>query len=497
MTGRPQATSAQQAERLYGLAKKLLQQDDYDSTLDLVVGESLDLLGGDRGFLVLQKGDSLDFKVVRNWSRAELEGAGEPVSRSIVARVLSGGEPVWVEDALADERFAEQDSVLRMGIRSVLAAPLSVEGEQVGALYLESRRVDRLFGEEHRELFLHILDLASRALEVATRRLLLEQRTSLLEKDFLARYDFPGMVTRDPDLLRLLKTVAQVATSELPVLVQGASGTGKELVVRALHLNSRRAARPLVTINCGAISPHLLESELFGHVRGAFTGATRDKTGLIAQADGGTVFLDEIGELPLELQAKLLRTLQFGEVQPVGSTRPATVDVRFLAATNRDLEHEVAQGRFREDLLYRLNAITLELPPLKDRPGDVLLLFYHFLREAAEGEGRPVPQVTPALERTLSAHDWPGNVRELKNEALRLLAVTPEGQPLTVEGLSRRITAERSGKPAPEPPSLEEQEKELIELHLRLAGGNRTHAAKSLGVSREGLRKKMKRLGID
>lgn len=481
---------------LYRLAKKLIQQDDYDTTLDLVVRESLDILAGERGFLVLQKGDGLDFKVVRNWSREELEGEKDAVSRSIVERVLDRQEPLWVEDALADEDFAEKESVLRMGIRSVLAAPLHVEGELVGALYLESRKVDRLFGEPERDLFLHILDLASRALETATRRVLLTQRNALLERDFLARYDFPGIVTRDPDFLRLLKTVAQVASSELPVLVQGPSGTGKELVTRALHLNSRRSKGEMVTVNCGAISPNLLESELFGHVKGAFTGATRSKTGLLTQADRGTAFLDEIGELPLELQAKLLRTLQFGEVHPVGSTQPLQVDVRFLAATNRNLEDEVAAGRFREDLLYRLNAITLELPPLKDRPGDVLLLFHHFLKEAAELDERSVPQVTPKLERALQSYDWPGNVRELKNEAQRLLAITPEGQPLTVESLSKRITGGKGGK-VEEPPSLEEQEKELIELHLRLTGGNRTHAAKSLGISREGLRKKMKRLDID
>jgi Nif-specific regulatory protein len=206
------------------------------------------------------------------------------------------------------------------------------------------------------------------------------------------------------------------------------------------------------------------------------------------------VFLDEVGEIPLELQPKLLRTLQFGEVQPVGSTRIQKVDVRFLAATNRVLEDEVREGRFREDLLYRLNAITLDLPPLKQRPGDILPLFYHFLEDAAKRDGRPVPEVTPKLERALQEHDWPGNVRELENEARRLLAITPEGSPLTTDALSGRIT--RAARERDSPGSLAEQEKELIELHLRRTGGNRTQAAKSLGISREGLRKKMKRFGL-
>ena len=487
--------TASQPQALLELAKKLLRLDDVDALLDTVVQESLKILRAERGFVVLQRSEGLDFKVVRNWSREVLEGEGEPVSRSIVAHVLDEGEPVLVEDALADDRFAKQESVLRMGIRSVLAAPLTMGDEAVGALYLESGDLDQLFGEEHLEIFEDILELASRTLEIGTRRLLLEQRATSLEKDFLARHDFPGIISRDPGFLKMLKTVAQVATSELPVLVQGASGTGKELIARALHLNSRRAKQRLVTVNCGAISPNLLESELFGHVKGAFTGATRDKEGTLSAADQGTVFLDEIGELPAELQAKLLRTLQFGEVQPVGSTRPQTVDVRFLAATNRNLEEEVKAGRFREDLLYRLNAVTVDLPPLKERPGDILPLFYHFLEDAAHREGRAVPQVTPKLERALQGHHWPGNVRELENEARRLMAITPEGTPLTADGLSKRIT--ESPGVQEKPGSLAEQEKELIELHLRLTGGNRTRAAKNLGISREGLRKKMKRFGLD
>ncbi len=481
------------SDLLFELARQLLQLEDHDAMLDTLVRESLSILGAERGFVVLRRESGFDFKVVRNWSRAQLEGDGEPVSRSIVTHVMAGGEPVLIEDALADDRFAKVESVLRMGLRSVLAAPLMVEGQAAGALYLESSLPERLFDASHLGVFRQILELASRALEVSTRRLLLEQRNQALEKDFLARYDFRGIVTRDPGFLRLLKTVGQVATSHLPVLVQGPSGTGKELIVRALYLNSRRSKRRLVTMNCGAISPTLLESELFGHVRGAFTGADRDKVGTIAVADGGTLFLDEVGELSLELQTKLLRTLQFGEVQPVGSSRPIKVDVRFLAATNRDLAQDVEQGRFREDLLYRLNAITLDLPPLRQRAGDILPLFYHFLEAAAERDGRPEPAVTPKLERALQEHDWPGNVRELENEAGRLVAVTPEGAPLTVDSLSRRILAARLEKA---PGSLADQEKELIELHLRLAAGNRTHAAKSLGVSREGLRQKMLRYGL-
>lgn len=486
---------SRQLAKLHDLARELLHLEDYDRMLDAVVHHSLSILRGERGFLVLRRGEGLDYKVLRGWRRDELEGLGDEISRSIVQKVLDSEQPVLVEDALSDKRFAKTDSILRMGIRSVLAAPLVVDEAPVGVLYLESRTLDRLFGREEFELFQHILEMSSRALRNCMHRIVLEQRNSLLETDLLARHKFPGIVTQDPGFIKILETVAQVSTSDLPVLVQGPSGTGKELIVRALHLNSQRSSQPFVTVNCGAISPALLESELFGHLKGSFTGATTNKVGVIASADGGSVFLDEVGELPQELQVKLLRTLQFGEVQQVGANRPTTVDVRFLAATNRNLEEEVENGNFREDLLYRLNVVTLDLPPLSERPDDILPLFYHFLKLTCEQLERPVPQVSPRLERVLQDYAWPGNIRELENEAKRLIAVSTEGTPLTVDRLSPRITrATRKEKSAPM--SLEEQEKELIELHLKLAGGNRTRTAESLGISREGLRKKMKRLGL-
>ncbi len=512
-----QTTAPSQEAGLLELAQELLQLEDLDQMLDAVMRHSLRLLEADRGFVVLKRSEGYDFKVIRNWRREELEGGGEPVSRSIVARVLAGGKPVVIEDALSDERFAKEESVLRMGIRSVLAAPLEDEGRARGVIYLESSTLSRLFGSRHLSLFQRILEISQRALERSIRQLALQQRLSLLEKDFLARHEFPGIITADEGFIELLKQVAQVAKSDLPILVEGDSGTGKELIIRALHLNSPRAQGAYVPVNCAAIAPELIESALFGHLKGSFTSADRANPGLIASADGGTVFLDEVGELPQAAQAKLLRTLQFGEIQPVGAVRPLTVDVRFLAATNRDLEAEVAAGNFREDLLYRLNVVTLQLPPLRDRPNDILPLFYHFLKRTSQRAGRTAPEVSPRLERVLQQHAWPGNVRELENEVSRLVAVTPEGEPLLVDRLSPRllkalfgdqpIPTETAPEPArqstdPEledraPTSLAEHEKELIEHTLRAEGYNKTRAAKRLGISREGLRKKMKRLGME
>jgi transcriptional regulator with GAF, ATPase, and Fis domain len=481
---------------LYELACELLRLDEHDALLDAIVQRSLALLRADRGFLVLRHDEELDFKVVRNWSPEAPRPGAEPVSRTILDEALRGERPILVEDAQLDPRFGDRASVVGLQIRSVLAAPLRVQGRVAGALYLEAGEPENLFGPDELVLFTQVLELSSRALERCLRHLMLEQKAALAEKDLLKRHDFAGIVTRDPALLRVLETVAQVAPTDLAVLVQGASGTGKELIARALHLNSRRSSGPFVTINCGAIAPALLESELFGHTRGAFTGATRDTTGLLRTAHRGTVFLDEIGELPKELQVKLLRALQFGEVQPVGGEKPVAVDVRVVSATNQDLSREVQEGRFREDLYFRLNAVTLELPPLSRRPGDILLLFQHFLQKAAERAGRTAPEPTPRAERLLEAYAWPGNVRELENEAARAVALTSEGEPITVERLSARLGVERGPELPERRRALAERERELVELHLRRAGGNRTQAARTLGLTREGLRKTMIRLGM-
>jgi transcriptional regulator with GAF, ATPase, and Fis domain len=483
-------------EQLLDLTQDLLLIERYDEVLDALVQRSMTLLGADRGFLVLNQGGDLEFKVVRNWSPQEYEGGKEPISRSILTEVLSRPKPLLIEDAARDPRYERRQSVRELFIRSVLAAPLKVESEIVGALYLETRTMQHFFGPEELELLQRILTLSSRVIASCMRRLLLEQRTAALERDLVARNRPRGILTRDAKLLKVLETVSAAASSELPILIQGASGTGKELVARALHEQSGRAKRPFLTVNCGALSPTLLESELFGHMKGAFTGATQNKLGLIAASDQGTLFLDEVGELPKELQVKLLRTLQFGEVTPVGSTKAQNFDVRFLAATNRDLAVEVKDGRFREDLLYRLNTVTVHLPTLKERPGDILLLFYHFLKSAAEKAGRELPEVTPRLERVLQSYPWPGNVRELENETKRLLTLSPPGQPLTVDRLSPRIT-QTGGAEGPPLQSLAEMERELVELHLRRAGGNLTHAARGLGITREGLRKMLKRLKLD
>ncbi len=301
---------------------------------------------------------------------------------------------------------------------------------------------------------------------------------------------FHGLLTRDPAMVRAFELVRSVARTNVTVLVRGESGTGKELVARAIHAESDRAQGPWLAVNCGAIAPSLLESTLFGHVRGAFTGATSDRPGLFRQAHGGTLFLDEVGEMPLDLQARLLRVLQDREVIPVGGSRPIKVDVRVIGATHRSLRQMVEAGRFRRDLMYRLRVVPIFLPPLRERPADIDLLLHHFLDELARRGGRRILQVDPEAMRRLRAHPWPGNVRELVN-VLEYASVVGRGPVLRPEDLPPEFTEGAAPPLAPEA-DLETRVREA----LRRAGGRPGRAAELLGVSRATFWRWRKKVGL-
>src|SRR5512145_259133 len=305
------------------------------------------------------------------------------------------------------------------------------------------------------------------------------------------------LIGRTPAMLAVYKQIARAADSVVPVLVVGESGTGKELVARALHRNSQRGARPFVAINCGAITETLLESELFGHTRGAFTGAVADAKGIFEQAQGGTVFLDEIGETSPALQVKLLRVLEEGEVRPVGGSRPIKVDNRVVAATNRDLERAVAEQHFRADLYYRLSVIVIRLPSLRERRDDIPLLISTFLKAACKRTGRQIELSSGALD-VLLAHDWPGNVRQLENTIERIVlfsqgaVVGPDDLPTLLQGARRDVPAGLFE----DLPTLDEVERRYIEHVLQAVRRNRTRAADVLGIDRRTLYRMADRYGI-
>ncbi len=304
------------------------------------------------------------------------------------------------------------------------------------------------------------------------------------------------MVFASRAMSQLGQLVARVAPRDVTVLVTGESGTGKELVAEAIVRASRRADRPFVRFNCAALVAELAEAELFGHARGAFTGAVRARPGLFREADGGTILLDEVGELAPAAQAKLLRVLQDGEVRPVGEERARTVDVRVLSATHRDLQERVAHGAFREDLYWRLAVVRLEVPPLRQRPEDLPVLARHFLARFADRFGVAPLHVPEALFQRLAAHDWPGNVRELEH-ALETLVALSEGGELDLSLLPARSPAAPDGPAAGHlRPRLEAYERGLVVEALRAAGGNRSQAARRLGISRVTLHDKLRKYGL-
>lgn len=315
---------------------------------------------------------------------------------------------------------------------------------------------------------------------------------------------FHGLVGRNQAMLALYDQIQRVADLKTTVLIQGESGTGKELVARALHESGCRNGKPFVAINCGAIPETMLEAELFGHVKGAFTGAVIDKAGLFEQADTGTLFLDEVGEMPLSLQVKLLRVLQEGEVRRIGASTARHVDVRVISATARDLQAEVAAGRFREDLFFRLNVFTLQIPPLRNRVDDIPLLVQHLVSSCAARIGKDqLPWIQPETMRQLISHTWPGNVRELENVIERALVLCDNSQ-LTLQCISEGVASVEAGWDCGnecENLSIKQAERsmemDLIRKALLKTGGNRTHAAKVLEISHRALLYKLKEYGLE
>ena len=318
-------------------------------------------------------------------------------------------------------------------------------------------------------------------------------------------FDAPNIIGTSPAMKALIDMLAMIAPSEATVLISGGSGTGKELIARAIHYNSPRQAKPLVVVNCAAISETLLESELYGHEKGAFTGADRRREGRFMHAQGGTIFLDEIGETSPAMQAKLLRVIQEREIQRVGSEEVLAVDVRILAATNRDLEAEVREGRFREDLFYRLNVVNLRIPPLRERPEDIPLLAQHFLQTFARKNRKTVKGFLPLAMDMLVKYNWPGNVRELEN-AIERAVILMTGEHITEAQLPLSIVQGYPQEPEPDlvagqpladgQHSLEEVEKQAIMATLEATGGNKSETARRLGITRKTLHNKLKNYGL-
>jgi transcriptional regulator with GAF, ATPase, and Fis domain/tetratricopeptide (TPR) repeat protein len=480
--------------------------------------------GVERGLLLLcAPGGRLVARVGRNLGRRDLVGHQLTLSQSLALRAIEEGEPIVAVDA-SGELGSTHESVHALKLRSVLAVPLLARGEALGVVYLDDRVRRGAFGAKELSWVRLVAAVASVAIAEARDRLRLrravrkseraerraaellskreaelgEARVQLAQsrEERPTRHRYDGIIGNSQAMRELLRLVDRVVVAEVPVLVFGESGTGKELIARAIHDNGPRAKAAFVAENCGALPEALLESALFGHVKGAFTGAMRARAGLFEVAHEGTLFLDEVAEMSLGMQTKLLRVLQEGELWPVGADKPRRVDVRVIAATHRDLDAMVRAGTFRQDLFYRLHVIALRVPPLRERHGDVPLLVEHFLSRYARDK---TVQIQSQAMELLCRYSWPGNVRQLENELRRAIVLSDEE--IRPEELSSEIREAARGVSA-RPAGLDLRthvdylERQLVGTAMERTSGNQTRAAELLGVSRFGLQKMLRRLGI-
>jgi Nif-specific regulatory protein len=441
----------------------------------------LEISPADRAAILLTEEGTEGFASVMGWDRRL--GPNQPieVSQTILKQVIEEHVAVLSNDVPSDETFREAESLLAPQVSAVLAVPLEVQDKLLGALYLDTSSQGARFDPELLQLVTALGNVAALAIENAHHLERLGNENQRLQQELNIEHNMVGESQRMRDVYQF---VSRVAARESTVLIQGESGTGKELVARAIHNNSGRAKRPFVAINCAAIVDTLLESELFGHEKGAFTGAVGQKKGKLEMAEGGTVFLDEVGELAAPLQAKLLRVLQEREFERVGGTRPIKLDIRLITATNRDLNEASRGGTFRQDLYYRLNVVSVELPPLRERTEDIPLLAAYFTSRYSEKVNRRVAGISPKARACLLRYPWPGNVRELEN-AIERAVVLGSTELILPEDLPDSILEEAASAEGPVTAlhdGIREAKKKIIEQAIEQANGNYTEAAGLLGV---------------
>jgi transcriptional regulator with GAF, ATPase, and Fis domain len=543
----PAAATDARLTRLLEILKRLASEHDVDRLLERITDCAIELSGAERGFVLLDDGErgALMPRTVRDV--ATPEDPHVAFSRSIAEAVLIDGEPIVTVDARQDERLRQYVSVHALHLRSVACLPIRGRSGTLGVLYLEHRMRRGRFGDADLDILLAFADQAAIALENARLLASLERRREELQaaNEELARAkeeierlldaktaeleeargelvrarealraanDKHGLVGRSERMRRVFAIIDRVRDANVPVVIQGESGTGKELIARAIHYGGARARKPFVTINCAAIPEALLESELFGHVRGAFTGADRNRPGVIAKASGGTLFLDEVGDMPPKMQVDLLRVLQDGKLRPVGGEEEIAVDVRVIAASNKPLRDLVQRGLFREDLYYRLNVVELWVPALRDRREDIPLLCDHFLAAFAKQHGMPPKRIARDAVQRLAAHPLPGNVRQLEHVLLNACLMT-EGDVIGAGDLVLGDDGDLAFSAAPpkesspfprsasdEPPaSLEEfksLEKRRILEALEASSWNRVRAAKVLGMARRTFYRRLREYDI-
>ncbi|MEZ4401854.1 MAG: sigma 54-interacting transcriptional regulator [Kofleriaceae bacterium] len=500
------------ALKVYKALQPLSGRLDQAAVLDALTEATFEILPRATHVTVLLRAedDKDRFTLASQRTRgAGAAGAGfDPsrASRAILRRVLTDRAAILTSDA--EREISSSESIMGSHIKSVIAVPLWRGDEIIGVLEADHRQAAGMFDEDDLELALLIGGQAALALDNAAlvARLKAAEERARGEATYLKtreqRQRFPNIVGDSPAMQAVFGQLDKVIDTRATVCIEGETGTGKELIASAIHYKSQRRDKLFVAQNCAALPENLLESELFGHKRGAFTSADADKKGLFELADGGSLFLDEMGEMPLALQAKLLRVLQEGTIRPVGATSEKQVDVRIICATNRDLAAEVEKGAFRQDLYYRLMVFPIRLPPLRERKEDVPALARHFLARYAEEYRVALTDFTPEALDALGTYGWPGNIRELENEIQRVVIQAEPGVPIEATDLSPRLrkiegtVAKALPKKGTLKEMMEQVERWLLAEALRDHNGNKTRTAATLGITREGLHKKLDKLGL-
>lgn len=482
---------------LYEVSKDLTSILDLNVLLDRILDRLMKVSKTECAMIALKDKSAFGIQVAR--ARNMDDATAREISHSIIQRVMKINEPVLCQNAQADERFRKRKSVSDYGIRSVLCVPLHhVESGVIGALYMDHRKIENLFTKDDKDFLLAFANLVSVAVINARMYSQVKERAHFFQMQIEDRWRLEDLVGQSQTMQETFNLLGHAAKSDVTVLIQGETGTGKELAARAIHARSERRAKPFLSANCAAMTHELLQSELFGHKKGAFTGASSDRKGLFVSAAEGTVFLDEIGNASPQLQSSLLRVLQNGEIQRVGEANVQNVDVRVIAATNRDLEADVRNGQFREDLYYRLRVLQIEMPPLRLHIEDIPILSEHILKSVSTDQNKTVAGFTVGAIRALMEHRWPGNVRELENEISRATALVEDGKEITAELFSERIGL--AHKPAHAQSYFKSRvaalERRMIVDALDVCAGNITRAADRLGLSRNGLQKMMARHGL-
>lgn len=416
------------AEKLLSISKNLLAETDVNRILKFAMDRLVELSSAERGIILLydERGQQY-FQTARNFEKEDINHPEYEVSYSIIEKVKKICKPVYYENLDCEEEFKNSNSILRLNVLSVICIPLKYKNQLFGIIYLDNRKSQGKFSIDTNDVITSFADYLSFAAYRALERIKWRKTNEKLESELRTRFNFTSIIGNSPKMLEVMDMISKVADTSVTVLIEGESGTGKEIIANTIHYNSERRNEPMLTVNCAALPDNLLESEFFGHEKGAFTGAYKQQKGKFEIADGGTLFLDEIDEMSPSLQSKLLRVIQFGEYTPLGSQFTKKCDVRIIAASKSGLKNLVDNGKFRDDLYYRLNLFSIKLPPLRARGEDKIVLAEYFLNKAANALNKDLPRFSKETKLYIMNYNFPGNVRELENMVLRAVLLTRDG----------------------------------------------------------------------